>query len=320
MALEPLDARLMMTASPLWGTDAASAASLELPPAADVVEADQVVEWKQAVPSAENAILPGGGAGYPNPEDDDDDWGPLGPWVHQAVIQIGQLFEEVEPEEDPIQWMPGGQHLYPAPDDDGPWGPIGPVVHERLLAAGDANADLVVDQHDVVQILKAGKYMSGESADWSEGDFNRDGFFNQRDIVAMQQQGQYLRGPYLQMRVDEALIGLLQESAHADRPEPRAELGAKPRPPIVKDIDRDRDGTAEFRFYDKDGDGDADVILQNSDDDKNPDGTPNWDRGLVDGDGDNDYDHYWSDTDGDGNIDPNEITPIGSELPVLPMP
>ena len=145
-----------------------------------------------------------GGGAYPNPEDDDGDWGPLGPWVHDVLHQVGNILDTLEVETESTQLMRGGGDFNPAPDDDGPWGPIGPVIHEELIAAGDANGDLVVDQHDIVQVLKAGKYLTGERADFSEGDFNRDGLFNQRDIVAMQQAGHYMRGPYLHMNVDRA--------------------------------------------------------------------------------------------------------------------
>ena len=126
-----------------------------------------------------------------------------------------------------------------------------------------------------------------------------------------------MRGPYHQIKVDHALIGLFAETAESDG---AANLVARPRPPIVKDIDVDGDGTPDMRFYDRDGDGDADVILHNTDDDKNADGTPNWDRGVIDGDGDNDYDHYWSDTNGNGKVDPNEITPLPNEKPIIAMP
>jgi hypothetical protein len=49
--------------------------------------------------------------------------------------------------------------------------------------AGDANRDGRFDQLDVLNVLQAGKYLSGQSADWSEGDWNGDGRFDQHDIV-----------------------------------------------------------------------------------------------------------------------------------------
>ena len=312
LGVERLDSRLMMTASPLLELDTTAAALLETP-----VEVDPVAEVADTSPLVRQAAFPGGGGAYPNPEDDDGDWGPWGPWVHDALHQVGNLLDTLEVERESMPPVLGGGDFYPAPDDDGPWGPIGPVIHEGLLAAGDANGDLVVDQHDIVQILKAAKYMTTERADFSEGDFNRDGLFNQRDIVAMQQAGHYMRGPYHQLRVDQAVIGLFAETAVSDG---AADIAVKPRPPIVKDIDVDGDGTPDMRFYDSDGDGDADLILQNTDDDKNADGTPNWDRGVVDGDGDNDYDHFWSDTNGDGKVDPNEVRRMPNEKPIIAMP
>jgi hypothetical protein len=61
---------------------------------------------------------------------------------------------------------------------------------------GDANRDLQFDQHDIVQVLQAGKFRTGEPATWEEGDWNGDGFFDQLDIVAALQTGNYLQGTY----------------------------------------------------------------------------------------------------------------------------
>jgi len=64
------------------------------------------------------------------------------------------------------------------------------------LRPGDANRDFQFDQPDVLQVLKAGKYLTGAPADWSEGDWNGDGVFDQLDIVATLQTGNYLQGPH----------------------------------------------------------------------------------------------------------------------------
>jgi hypothetical protein len=76
------------------------------------------------------------------------------------------------------------------------------------LQPGDANRDLSFDQLDIIQVLNANKYLSGESANWDEGDWDGapggnqdvppegDGFFNQLDIVAALTAGTYLTGPY----------------------------------------------------------------------------------------------------------------------------
>jgi hypothetical protein len=78
----------------------------------------------------------------------------------------------------------------------------------RTLKAGDADRDLDFDQRDMVRVLQAAKYLTGQSATWGEGDWNGapggtlaspprgDGRFNQLDIVAAQQGGIYLAGPY----------------------------------------------------------------------------------------------------------------------------
>jgi hypothetical protein len=61
---------------------------------------------------------------------------------------------------------------------------------------GDSNRDLQFDQLDIVQVLQADKYLTGQPATWQEGDWNDDGVFDQLDIVAALQTGNYLQGPY----------------------------------------------------------------------------------------------------------------------------
>ena len=73
---------------------------------------------------------------------------------------------------------------------------------------GDANQDLTFDQLDLVEVLQAGKYLTGEPATWGEGDWNGapggspgnppagDGVYDQLDIVAAQRAAVYLIGPY----------------------------------------------------------------------------------------------------------------------------
>ncbi len=76
------------------------------------------------------------------------------------------------------------------------------------LRAGDADHDLDFDQLDIVKVMLAGKYLSGEVATWGEGDWNGapggwadspppgDGMFDQLDIVAALKGNNYLRGAY----------------------------------------------------------------------------------------------------------------------------
>ena len=70
--------------------------------------------------------------------------------------------------------------------------------YEQLpqATAGDANRDFQFDQQDIVQVLQAAKYLTGEPASFEEGDWNGDGIFNQLDIAAALRTGNYLQGPY----------------------------------------------------------------------------------------------------------------------------
>ena len=72
------------------------------------------------------------------------------------------------------------------------------------LQAGDADMDLDFDQFDLIHVLQAAKYLTGQPATWGEGDWNGgpggypgeppagDGVFDQKDIVAALQTGNYL--------------------------------------------------------------------------------------------------------------------------------
>ena len=78
----------------------------------------------------------------------------------------------------------------------------------NTLMPGDADQDLDFDQLDLVQVLAASKYLTGQVATWGEGDWNGapggqpgsapygDGFFDQSDIIAALAGNIYLRGPY----------------------------------------------------------------------------------------------------------------------------
>ena len=70
------------------------------------------------------------------------------------------------------------------------------VWYEQFeLAPGDANRDAQFNQFDIVDVLQAGKYLTAQSATWSEGDFNGDGVFDQADLIAALQTGSYLHRP-----------------------------------------------------------------------------------------------------------------------------
>lgn len=76
------------------------------------------------------------------------------------------------------------------------------------LLPGDANQDLAFDQLDLVQVLRAGKYLTGEPATWQEGDWNGapgkylngppqgDGVFDQLDVLAALSANSYNNGRY----------------------------------------------------------------------------------------------------------------------------
>lgn len=91
---------------------------------------------------------------------------------------------------------------------------------------GDANLDRKFDQKDIVQVLMADKYGTGEPATWSEGDWTGDGVFDQLDIVASLQEGHYLQGPYAAQSEGRFATGWATHSmslrvVHAIRPTPR---------------------------------------------------------------------------------------------------
>jgi len=57
---------------------------------------------------------------------------------------------------------------------------------------GDTNEDGRFNQLDLVQVLQAGKYNTGQPATFSEGDWNGDGLFDPLDLVTALQTGSYL--------------------------------------------------------------------------------------------------------------------------------
>ena len=69
--------------------------------------------------------------------------------------------------------------------------------------AGDANRDLQFNQLDLIQVLRAARYLTGEPATWEAGDWNADGLFDQEDIVAALQTGNYLFGMQAGATLDE---------------------------------------------------------------------------------------------------------------------
>jgi hypothetical protein len=60
------------------------------------------------------------------------------------------------------------------------------------IVLGDANGDGKFDQQDVVAVLQAAKYRTGQPATFAEGDWNADGVFDQFDIVSALKTGRYV--------------------------------------------------------------------------------------------------------------------------------
>ncbi len=56
---------------------------------------------------------------------------------------------------------------------------------------GDSNLDGQFNQLDLVLVLQAGKYLTGQPAGFSDGDWNLDGVFDPQDIVAALQADNY---------------------------------------------------------------------------------------------------------------------------------
>jgi probable HAF family extracellular repeat protein len=77
-----------------------------------------------------------------------------------------------------------------------------------MLQAGDADQNLQFDQLDLVNVLAAAKYLTGQPATWGEGDWDGapggtpgnppsgDGVFDQTDIIWALAPAHYLTGPY----------------------------------------------------------------------------------------------------------------------------
>jgi hypothetical protein len=99
------------------------------------------------------------------------------------------------------------------------------LVDVAQLMAGDANMDYEFNQLDLVQVLIAGKYLTGRPSTWGEGDWNGapggwwrhppegDGVFDQLDIVAALEADTYLTGPYATVGGDDTAVSAVPEAA-----------------------------------------------------------------------------------------------------------
>ena len=70
----------------------------------------------------------------------------------------------------------------------------GKFEEREVVLPGDSNGDGMFNQLDIVAVLQAGKYQTGQAASFAEGDWNGDGVFDSLDIVAALQTGQYSAG------------------------------------------------------------------------------------------------------------------------------
>jgi len=107
-------------------------------------------------------------------------WYGPSPWA--TAVRIGPL--------DSIWRNPPTLYDIPSGSADYRYGAMGgwivdeiTIVHDDLMY-GDAEADGDFDRLDIVQVLSAGKYLTGQRAAWSQGDWTADGLFDQQDIVA----------------------------------------------------------------------------------------------------------------------------------------
>jgi len=71
-----------------------------------------------------------------------------------------------------------------------------PCSLEELVEPGDANRDFEFDPNDLIQVMRIGKFETGELAGWEEGDWNGDGVFDEGDIVSAFMTGNFRQGPY----------------------------------------------------------------------------------------------------------------------------
>jgi len=69
-------------------------------------------------------------------------------------------------------------------------------ILEDLTEPGDANRDFEFEPNDLIQVMRIGKFETGELAGWEEGDFNGDGVFDEGDIAAAFATGNFMQGPY----------------------------------------------------------------------------------------------------------------------------
>jgi hypothetical protein len=73
----------------------------------------------------------------------------------------------------------------------------GNALRVAYAAPGDSNLDGVLDILDLSEILSAGKFNTGASANWAQGDTNYDGVFDIVDLADILGTGLFNEGSYL---------------------------------------------------------------------------------------------------------------------------
>jgi autotransporter-associated beta strand protein len=74
---------------------------------------------------------------------------------------------------------------------------VNAALEVAYAAPGDGNLDGVFDILDLSEILSAGKFDTGESANWQQGDTNYDGVFDILDLSEILGTGLFNQGNYL---------------------------------------------------------------------------------------------------------------------------
>jgi fibronectin-binding autotransporter adhesin len=91
----------------------------------------------------------------------------------------------------------------------------GGALSVAFAAPGDTNIDGQSDILDAANLLSAGKYGSGEPANWSQGDFTYDGVVDILDVGDFLATGLYNTGPYLPTVAGTAPLAAVPEPGSA---------------------------------------------------------------------------------------------------------
>lgn len=100
--------------------------------------------------------------------------------------RLTRSFESLEPR---IMFAGVASDFRPLSTGNEPFAIDDALAVNVVAIAGDANRDGNFDQQDILDVLRAGKYLTGERALWSEGDWNTDGVFDPKDLVLALQRG-----------------------------------------------------------------------------------------------------------------------------------